>query len=184
MAAWPATGVIYSKIYWATGKFLFDYFKHFGIAEFSRSADGSEIYITAYNRQSMNNRGNMSEGKSVRKIRYGDYMYMAFLAALITATPVPFKRRGWGLVWGLFLMQATAVGKLAIAMIALLGLLGSEEVSVVILSPFWSSVVVVSYYVFVNNPTTSFVIAFFIWILVTFRRSDWERFAAARGTGR
>lgn len=180
MAAWPLTGAVYSKIYWETGKVVFDYFKHFGIVEFSRSADGSEICITANNRQHMDKRGNMSGGKSVHKIRYRDYMYIAFLAALITATPVPLGRRGWALLWGLLLMQVWAIIKLVIV---ILGLFSSEPVSILVLSQFCRNVVAAANDVVVNNPTTSFIIAFFIWVLVTFRRQDWERIVATQGRG-
>jgi hypothetical protein len=180
MAAWPATGVVYSKIYWVTGKVLFDYFRHFGIVEFAQSDDKGEIYITAYNRYRMDRKGNMSGGKSIHKIRYGDYMYMAFLSALVIATPVSLRRRVWALVCGLLLMQVLAITKLAIV---ILGLFGSEEVSILVLSPFWARIVVTSYQIVVNNLTTSFIIAFFIWILVVFRRADWERIVAMEGTG-
>jgi hypothetical protein len=179
MAAWPVVGAAYSKFYRATGKFLFGSFGRGGIVQFTQSKDSREyINIVACNRYRMDESGN-APGRQLRYgIRYGDYMHMVFLAALIAATPLPWKRRTWALVWGLILMQALVALKLSII---ILDLLSDKPASLLILSPFWKNFVVTANLVLVRRFTTGFIIAFFIWVLVTFRRGDWFRLPSGRG---
>ena len=77
-----------------------------------------------------------------------------------------------GIVWGLILMHVFVVFKLAIM---ILNLFSSEPVSLLILNSFWKDVVVITNQVVVQHLTTGFIIAFFIWVLVSFRRQDWSK---------
>jgi len=173
MAAWPVVGAAYSKFYRATGKSLFGSFGRGGIVRFSQSEDSrDDIQISAFNRYRTDENGNMHGAQLCHGIRYGDYMHTAFLAALIAATPLPWKRSAWALVWGLILMNVLVVFKLAII---ILNLFSRKNVSLLILNPFWKDVVVTTNQILVRHLTTGFIIAFFIWVLVTFRREDWGR---------
>ncbi len=179
MAAWPAVGAAYSKFYRATGKSLFGSFGRDGIVRFAKSKENRyDINISAFNRHHMDESGNIPGSQLRYGIRYGDYMHTAFLAALIAATPLPWKRRAWALVWGLILMQVLVVLKLAII---ILNLSSEKPVSLFILNPFWKDVVVTTNHVLVRHFATGFVIAFFIWVLVTFRREDWGRLVSGQG---
>jgi hypothetical protein len=175
MAAWPAVGSVYSKFYAAGGAFLFGSFGRGGIVRFSQPEDSKDnIYITALNRYRVDKNGKMSGAQLNHSIRYGDYIHIAFLTALIVATPLPLRRRGWALVWGLILMHAIVAFKLAIM---ILHLFSNQRVSLLILNAFWKDVVVTTNQVVVRHLTTGFIIAFFIWVLVSFRREDWSKIA-------
>jgi hypothetical protein len=185
MAAWPAVGTVYSKFYRATGGFLFGSFGRGGIVYFSQSEDSKDdINIIALNRYRVDKNGKVIGMRLCHNIRYSDYMNMAFLTALIVATPLPLRRRGWALVWGLLLMHVLVVFKIAIT---ILNLFSSEPLSLLILNPFWKGVVVTANQVVADTLTsgfiTGFIIVFFIWILVSFRLEDWERFILTGGQG-
>jgi hypothetical protein len=180
MAAWPVVGAVYSKFYRAMGEVLFGSFERGGVVQFSQSEDSKDvIYIIAFNQRRVDKNGNISVMRIYHNIRYGDYMYTAFLTALIAATPLSLRRRGWALVWGLLLMHVFVVLKIAIM---ILELFKSEPVSLLILSPLWAGVVDTVYRVITNPLTISFIITFFVWVLVTFRRGDWEKIVLGQGS--
>ncbi len=171
MAAWPAVGAVYSKFYRATGEVLFSSFGHGVIVRFYQSENSrDDIHIVTFNQYRIDENGKVSEVRFHHNIRYGDYMYTAFLAALIAATPLSLRRRGRALVWGLLLMYVFVVFKIALM---ILELFSSEPISLLILSPLWMDVVNTVCHLVTNPLTTSFIITFFIWVLVSFRRGDW-----------
>ncbi|MGD0785013.1 MAG: hypothetical protein ABR969_04295 [Sedimentisphaerales bacterium] len=173
MTAWPAVGDVYSKFYRAGGKFLFGSFGRGGIVRFSQPEDSKDdICIDAFNRYHVDKNGKISGAQFRYNIRYSDYMHIAFLTALIAATPLPLRRRGWAIVWGLILMQVFVVFKV---IFIVLELFSRKLVSLLILNSFWKTVVVTTNQILVRDLTTGFIIAFFIWVLVSFRREDWQR---------
>ena len=98
MAVWPVVGAVYSKFYRTAGEFLFGSFGHGGIVHFSRSENSKDVIdIIALNRYRVDENGEMSGAQLCHNIRYGDYMYITFLTALIVATPLPLRRKGWAL---------------------------------------------------------------------------------------
>jgi len=174
MAAWPAISVAYLKFYRVTGEFLFGSFGHGGIVYFSPSEKTrDEIDIIALNQHRMNKNGQTNGLRLYHNVRYGDYMNAAFLTALIAATPLSLRHKGWAFLWGLILMHIIIFFK---SFIAILNLFSKEPLSLFILSPFWKSILVTANKVIADPLTpgfvSGFVIAFFIWILVSFRRDD------------
>ena len=89
----------------------------------------------------------------------------ALLLALIFATPIPWRRRVWAMVWGLLWIHAFILLFLGFCIWN-----ESAEIGLVTLSPFWKS--------FANGlkeaviAQLSLAISVLIWILVTFRRGD------------
>ena len=173
MAAWPVVGAVYSKFYRAAGEVLFGSFGRGGIVRFSQLGDSKDdIYIIALNRYRVDENGEMSGAQLCHSIRYGDYMCMAFLMALIAATPLTLRHKVWAIVWGLILMHMFVAFELVII---ILNLFSSELVSLLILNSFWKDVVVATNDIVLWNLTTGFIIAFFIWVLVSFCRQDWSK---------
>jgi hypothetical protein len=173
MAAWPAVGSVYSKFYRAVGEFLFGSFGRGSIVRFSQSDDNKDdIYITVFNRYRVDENGRMQGAWANHSIRYNDYIHTAFLMALIVAVPLPLRRKVWSIVYGMILIHAFVIFKLAIM---ILNLFSKERVALLILNSFWKNVVVITNEVLMRRMTTGFIIAFFIWILVSFRREDWSR---------
>jgi len=180
MVAWPAIGAIYSKFYRATGEFLFGSFGSRGIVRFYQSEKNrDDIYIVAFDKNRTQGNGKVNESQS-HNIHYGDYMHISFLTALIMAVSLPLKRRIFALVWGWIFMHIFIIFKMVIIILCLFS---GKRLSLLVLSPFWRDVVVTTNQVAVRDLTTSFVIAFFVWVLVSFRREDWQRITAMQGRG-
>jgi len=169
MAPWPGLRAFYSKVYRAGGAFLFGSSCSNGIVQFCKSNDleyDVEIYI--FNRDEARKTGKVVHYST----RYGEYMNIAFMSALILATPISCKRRTKALFWGLILINFFFVFKLAVLVIFHFS---TEPVFIFVLTPFWEQVWSIIYRELVVNRTFGFIASVFIWVLVSFRREDWGR---------
>jgi len=100
------------------------------------------------------------------------YWPTAWLIALILAKPMPWPRRGWALLWGLLLIHMFIAFRLSLSLA--IDRFGADRAySLFHLSPFWKDVLVRAETVFVVNPTVSFVVPTFIWLIVSVRWSEW-----------
>jgi hypothetical protein len=87
--------------------------------------------------------------------------------ALILATPVSWRQRGWALFWGLLLIHLFILFSLQVAI--------WEEypaLSLTDFSPFWKSVVDALNYTLITQLGASFSVPILIWILVAIRREN------------
>jgi hypothetical protein len=105
------------------------------------------------------------------------YIFIAFLTALIVATPIGWRRRGWALFWGMILIHGFIIFILAAW---ILRGFNNEVVSLLVLSPFWQRVLLLTVFMFVHNLTFGLIVCVFIWLLVSFRREDWSRILAQK----
>lgn len=94
----------------------------------------------------------------------------ALTIALILATPVPWHRRGWALLWGLLLVHGFILFSLQTWIWD-----ASPGISLSTLSPFWQGIADDLEYTFVTQLGASFSVPVLIWILVTFRLEDARR---------
>jgi hypothetical protein len=93
----------------------------------------------------------------------------ALTMAFILATPIPWKRRLWALLWGLvlinlflwFSVQAYIWNE-------------SPNVQLLTLSPFWKNITDDLEYLLIQQMGVSFSVPLVIWIVVTFKREDWK----------
>ena len=101
--------------------------------------------------------------------RDAGYGPAVLITALILATPIPWRRRCVALCWGIPLVHGFAALQFALTLL----LIGTQSgVSLYVLSPFWHKALAVSVAIS-QNRTTWLVAPIPIWILVSFRRSDW-----------
>jgi hypothetical protein len=173
MALWPVWGGAYARLYATGAAFLFESFGSRAIVAFSRPDDThrDEVKITFYDRQRVDAHARpVPLLRIAHDVRYGVYIYVAFLTALVLATPIPWRRRGWALFGGLILIHAFMAFRLLLLVVQLLN---SNEVALLPLPWFWGKVLLLSVQVFTINILPSFVVAIFIWILVSFRRANW-----------
>jgi len=106
------------------------------------------------------------------------WMPTALLVALVAATPVPWQRRMWALIWGL----------LAIHVFVLFSILvyiwnhsdTASGLSLTTLSPLWKMVISGLEETLVTQLGASFILPTMIWIVVTFRAEDLRTFSANR----
>ena len=102
----------------------------------------------------------------VRNLDVGfGWQAVALLLALIFATPIPWKRKAWALVWGLLGIHCFLLLFLALCIWT-----ESAEISLVVLSPFWKAIAIAVQEVLKGQLDLAAPIL--IWVLATFRRGD------------
>jgi len=93
------------------------------------------------------------------------YWTTALFLALALAWPMSWKRRGWVLLWGLFLIHLFIAFRLTLTLVET-GFGADKPYALFDLSQFWRGVLLRTKEVAVHNPTLSFLIAGFIWLVV------------------
>ena len=100
------------------------------------------------------------------------YIPTIFVVALVLATPSGTSRKLSALFAGLILVNCFVAIRLMVFVLHEFS--HRESLSVILLSPFWKNVLSEFYYILVLNIGTTEIVPVFIWILVSFRRSDWN----------
>jgi len=102
MGLWLIWGAVYSRFYSAGANHLFGSFGARAVVYFSPSRDaGDEVKIAFYDRQRVDGHSRpIPLLRIAHDVHYGVYIYVAFMIALIVATPIPRRRRAWGAVLG------------------------------------------------------------------------------------
>ncbi len=91
----------------------------------------------------------------------------ALLLALILATPVPWRRRGWALLWGLLVVHGYILFSVGVYIWN-----NSADLALLTLTPFWQQVLGGLEETLITQMGASFVVPVLIWILVTLRKQD------------
>ena len=178
MAPWPRLGRAYTKFYSASAAFLFGSIGSTGTVTFEPLSDSEyDMNVTLYNRARLAPDGDIARIRTRHSSRHAGYMYVAFLAALILATPIPARRKGTALFFGMILIHGLIALQLAIR---ILHAFHNRPLSMFVMSTFSKRVLSVTHQAFAVNVTFGFVVCVFIWILVSFRRRDWARIVGER----
>jgi len=101
------------------------------------------------------------------------YWPTAWIIALVLARPMPWRRWGKALLWGLVLANLFVVFRLTVKTAAG-GFLIDKPYALDIWSGFWASALQRLEEVVVQNPTASFVVPTFLWCLVSFTWQEWS----------
>jgi hypothetical protein len=171
------------------------YFRGLGDAVFSRPDDQRIVLFRAKEMQHgfssldsqmvIGNRASVdSSGKGLSKVLSLDtrsigWTPTALTIALILSTPVPWRQRGWALVWGVILIHVFILFSLQVAIWN-----QSPALSLLDLSPFWKEMVDALDYTLLVQLGASFSVPILIWILVTIRRQDLFRIAGGNQNDR
>ena len=175
MVPWPRLGRAYTRFYSAGAAFLFGSFGSTGIVRFGLLSDSEhDINVTLYNRAQAGPDGKVPGIRTRHSSRYAGYIYVAFLTALILATPIPWRRKGWALFWGIILIHGLVASTLALR---IFHAFNNEPLSMFVLNPFCRRVLSITHQAVAVNVTFGFVVCVFVWILVSFRRRDWIKIA-------
>jgi len=178
MAPWPRLGRAYRKFYIAGAAFLFGSIGSTGTVTFEPLSNSeNDMNVTLYNRARLAPDGDIARIQTRHSSRHAGYMYVAFLAALILATPIPARRKGWALFWGMILIHVLVALQLAIR---IFHAFHNRPLSMFVMSTFGKRVLSISHQAFAVNVTFGFVACVFIWILVCFRRRDWDKIISQR----
>ena len=178
MAPWPRLGGVYTKFYSAGAAFLFGSFGPTGTVAFEPLHNSEhDLHVTLYNQAQVGPDGDAVAIRTRHNSRHAGYMYTAFLAALILATPIPARRKGLALFLGIILFHGLAAIQLGLR---IFHAFTNKPLSMFVLSPFSRRVLSICHQAFAVNVTFGFVVCVFIWILVCFRRSDWARIVSQK----
>jgi hypothetical protein len=177
IAPWPGWNALYS-----------DYFRNLGTLAFSRDDGARFISFQPYHEQhgfssldtrmSLANRNLLTrDGKHLVLMvdldsRSLGWVPTAFTAALILATPVPWRRRVGSFIGGMILVHLFILFSLATWIWE-----KSPDLSLATYPLWWQRIVAETEYALITQLGASFSVPLVIWILVTFRRADAERFA-------
>ena len=178
MIPWPGVREGYGYVYRACGNKFFRTFGSTGRVYFApispapKGKDAKDTSVTLENIQARGARGTMDMNS-----RLMGYLPTVFAAALILATPVPWKRQLWALLWGVLLMSAFAGLELALRLIDAFS--DKNVLAVFSLGPAAKTMVVILLKVLGMSPVTAYIAPIFVWVLVTFRRGDWAKLLAS-----
>jgi hypothetical protein len=173
MAPWPGLANAYARLYRAGAACLFKSFGSKGITLFFQSKDNEqEIKMFFYRRDRRGPDGlPVLLARLAHDTRGHGYMPTVFLIALILATPLGWKPRGWALFWAMIIIHLVIVLRLWIWV--LYGF-GDQRLSLLVLSPFWKRLLVFTVDFFLENLSFRLIVSVFIWILVCFGREHWR----------
>jgi hypothetical protein len=166
--AWLAIGGAYGAVFRTTAEFLFGSFGRHGFVRFEPLAMASGDMDTAV---LLRNQETRADGRDVISSRRLGYIPTAFLTALVLATPIPFQRRWRALLWGLALIHVYVATR--VLLILLWDFNGSHAWALYTPGPFGSALLSGLALLFGAALSGCYIGPIFIWIITTFRTSDW-----------
>ena len=162
-------------------------FRGVGNAVFVRLGDGGSVKFSPYSRSihefdttiRVTNRKTGGGGSGEIKSIYIGYRPVAFLTALIFATPIPWRRRGFALCWGLLLVGLFTILRVWLRLALMMS--GNDPVRAYELTGWVKDLLMGLNGVLVRSPAVGYIVPALVWILVTLRRDDWARFGIKMG---
>lgn len=103
--------------------------------------------------------------------REGGYIPTALIIVLVLATPLPWRRRLWTLLWGWVLVQLFIVLRLTVTLSE--GFSGVKDHTLFHPSEFWGGILSNVQNVLCDDPFVSWVFPVFVWFLVALRSRIW-----------
>jgi len=172
MVPWPGWNGIYGGYFRALGQAAFSCPDEQRVVLFEphpmqHGFSSLDTQMTLGNRSSTDSSGRGRADIVDLDTRSLGWMPTALTMALILATPVPWRQRGWALLWGLLLIHAFILFSLQVWIWD-----KSPALSLLNLSPFWQTMMDDLEYTLVTQIGASFSVPILIWILVTIRREN------------
>lgn len=172
----------YANLYRAMGKARFEQFGNKGIVQFFPYEDPDSKYklntkIVLFNVDQVvaarrSGQATVRGAEIFVSSWYSGLLPTILLLSLILASPVPWKRKILAVLIGIALTYLFILFKLRLV-------IAHEYLSATFLeiTPTFSKWLPTAYDIFVVNIETTIIFPVFIWILVTFRKSDVKRFS-------
>jgi hypothetical protein len=184
MAPWPGLTDAYARGYQAGATWIFEA-RFSGAAvrlvPLEKRADrytaGRKVWDTEVH---LLNKRTRAGGRFSISSWYSGYMPSVLFLALLAATPIAWRRRGWALAFGLLLLHVWMVLQLGAAIVN--EFCRAPPPAVFDLSPFWRDALTFYTNTFVKSVLPPFIVPVVVWALVAFSRADWERWSGLVGT--
>ncbi|MFQ5592196.1 MAG: hypothetical protein ACE5HE_13620 [Phycisphaerae bacterium] len=171
LAVWPVIGNWYADTYRSTGTMVFRNFPPHGTV-FIAPLDKPTKLLDSELR--LGNDKTMAIRKQSFSARYHGYAPTRLMLSLILASPVPWERRIWAVIFGLLLIHVWIMFELALMVFD--GYTGDHAAAMYTFSPGVMKGVAFVARVATETIVPRYVIPGVMWIVVTFRRGDWDRF--------
>ena len=152
----------------AVGNIMFHSVGEGGSVYFEKLSDGDRVHDTTLR---LTNRTNGTRGSMDIRASYVAYRPTAFLIALVLATPMPWSRRGWALLWGLVGVGLFVAFRMWLQIFDAMS--NGDALSVYVLGSTWKSALVATLKIMDHASAMSYIAPACIWALVAVRRGDW-----------
>jgi len=182
MIPWPGVQQGYAGLFCHAGNLAFHVFGSAGRTRFrvldpppaNKNAVDYEIKLENIRTRAG---GTFDPDRSTRKM---GYLPAAFAASLVLATPIPWRRRLAAIVWAMALMIAFVGLQLTLH---LFNAFSNPDVLNQFELGLWTKRLLgILLKVVVTSPVTAYIAPVFVWILVTFRRTDWTTLLPSPGS--
>jgi hypothetical protein len=172
---WSGWRNVYGDYFRGMGNVMFKqeagkWLLYFEAHERRRGLESMDSQIVLGNRDFMDSRGDLRVDLLGIDSRSVGWIPTALTMALILATPLPWKRRGWALLWGLLLVHGYLL-----LVIALYIWNQSTTVELLTLPPFLKEIGDALEYTLVTQVGPGFTVPVLIWLLVAFRGENQQK---------
>jgi 4-amino-4-deoxy-L-arabinose transferase-like glycosyltransferase len=169
---WPGWNDLYSAYFRALGESVFGHTEEQRIVTFEprhmeHGFSSLDTKMTLSNRALLDSSGHGRAKATTLDTRSIGWIPTALTLALILATPVSWKQRGWALVWGLVLVHLFILFSLQVWIWDY-----SADVSLMAPSPFLQRILDEMDYTLITQLGASFSVPILIWIVVTIRKEN------------
>jgi len=177
MAPWPGLREAYATVVRGGCQVLMGSFGSQGYAVFgpSPSRDPESMSIT------LGRKGSRATTSGSIGTRYQAYVPMVLVVAMVLATPLPWRRRALALLWGLILVSLFVAFRIWLQLVVVFET--TPGLTLWKLGPSWIWLLSLMDETLGTSTLSTYAIAAFIWLLVTFRSGDWERILGAPSRG-
>ena len=166
---WPGLKKAYGSFFQAGGNVLFTRFGSEGRVHFgplTPVAPDGDTEVTLRNRRTQ------ADSTYVVDSRTLGYKPTVFMLALILATPIPWPRRLWAVLWGFLLINVYVALRVGVFLLTVFS--GNDNLALFSPGPTARSVLDYLYWILVGS-FAGLLLPLPIWVVVSFRRRDWER---------
>jgi len=172
---WPGLKPTYARCYSSVATLVFGSLVPGGAVRFTPMPEPMKGYDV---RMDLVNLRTSATQTAMVSSRDPAYFQTAFLVSLILATPLPWRRRLKSLVVGIVAVHAFMFLRV---LLTILHGFARGRVGLLSPDPPWDTILSVLARVALADIVSLLMVPVLIWILITFRQADWERWAHADG---
>ena len=169
LVPWPGLMAGYGTCFRGVANVLFSSVGGTGTVTFELFGSEAYAYDTTIVMRNRNLPPRAKASFDIKCLSIG-YRPAAFLIALVLATPVPWSRRWWALLWGLLLVNLFVAFRVWLVLLDFFS--DATPLAAFTLGPFLKNALTMAKLFLFIDPAMHYIVPAFIWLLVTFRRGD------------